>query len=153
MHGHLAAVPVLDADLEDLAAALAATPDATHLGVAHLFVRGRGLPGMSPEGTLEASVTLPAAPRGERRVRAHFDGRAGAIPLRADASLTDKVIAAVVDVPETPPDAFTALAPDMLHLGAPVSAHAEVHGELPVLQPELRVRTPAGGEVFSLRPW
>ncbi len=148
VHGHMAAVPVLDADLDDLAGAFVSTPDTTNLDVAHLFVRGRGLPGMNPEGTLVASVVLPADPNGDKKVTAHYDGRAGAIPLRADASLDGKKANAVVDVPETAPAAINALAPDTLHLGASVSAHAEVSGTLPVLEPVLHAHL-GGGEITA----
>jgi translocation and assembly module TamB len=140
VHGHLAAAPILDADLEELAGAFTSTPDTTDIDIKHLFVRARGLGGMSPEGDVEASAALPSGADGDRRAHARYEGRIGAIPVRADGSLTGDEVVAVLDVPETEASAFTALAPDQLQLGAPVSAHAEVHGTLPTLRPELRAR-------------
>jgi autotransporter translocation and assembly factor TamB len=148
VHGHLATIPVIDADLEDLRAALASTPEMTTIDVGHLFVRGRGLGGMSPEGIVEARAALPADPAGEKQVSARYEGRAGEIPLRAGASLAGKEVAVVADVPETAPAAFDAIAPGRIHLGAPVSVHAEVHGELPVLRPEIRARI-GGSEIVA----
>jgi translocation and assembly module TamB len=144
VHGHMAAVPVLDADLKDFAGGFISTPKSTGIDVQHLLVRGRGIPGMNPEGLVVARATLPADPKGETRVTANYDGRIGDIPVRADGSLTGKTVVAVVDVPETAPAAFEALKPGQIHLGAPLSAHAEVHGELPVLKPELRAHLGAG---------
>lgn len=148
VHGHMAAVPVLDADLKDLAAGFTLTPESTGIDVQHLLVRGRGLPGMNPEGLVVARASLPSDPKGDTRVTARYDGRIGDIPVRADGSLTGKTVVAVIDVPETAPAAFAALAPGQIHLGAPLRAHAEVHGDLPVLKPELRAHI-GGGEITA----
>lgn len=144
VHGHLSAVPLVDADLKDLAAAFASTPETTDLEIRRLSVRGRGLPGMNPEGAVVGSMSLPADPADETRVSARYEGRVGDIPVNANGSLTGKEVSAVVDVPETAPEAFTALAPGQVRFGAPVSAHAEVHGALPVLNPVLRARVGEG---------
>lgn len=149
VHGHLASAPIIDADLKELAAAYASTPKTTEIEVERLFVRGRGLIGINPEGDVKAHAALPADGKDDRRVSAHYEGRIGAIPVRADGSLDGKKVAGVVDVPETAPAAFMALAPDKIHLGAPVRAHAEVHGELPVLKPELRARIGEGDIIAS----
>ena len=143
-HGHLAAVPVLDADLKDFAGGFSSTPKSTGIDVQHLRVIGRGLPGMNPEGLVVANASLPSDPKGETQVKASYEGRIGDIPVRADGSMNGKVVVGTVDVPETAPAAFAALAPGQIHLGAPLSAHAEVHGELPVLEPELRAHIGAG---------
>ena len=147
--GHLAVMPVIDADLKDLAGGLASTPAGTALDVRHLVVVGRGLPGMSPAGLVVASAFLPSNEAGELRVNARYDGRLGDIPVRADGSLTGKVVAGSVDVPETDPAAFAALAPGRLHLGAPLRARATVHGDLPVLEADLRAHVGAGGLTAS----
>ncbi len=144
----MAAVPVLDADLKDFAGGFSSTPKSTGIDVQRLLVRGRGLPGMNPEGLVVARASLPADPKDETRVTANYEGRIGDIPVRADGSLTGKTVAAVLDVTETAPAAFAALAPGKIHLGAPLSAHAEVHGELPVLEPELRAHL-GGGEITA----
>jgi translocation and assembly module TamB len=138
VHGHLAAVPVLDADLIDLAGGFASTPKAIGIDVLHLVVRGRGLSGMNPEGEVIGHASLPTDTKEGNRVTGTYVGLVGAIPVRAEGSLIGNLVAATVDVAETAPEAFAALAPGQIHLGAPLSAHAEVHGELPVLKPELR---------------
>jgi len=143
-HGHLAAVPVLDADLKDFAGGFTSTPKSTGIDVQYLLVVGRGFPGMNPEGLVVANASLPSDPRDETKVKGSYDGRIGDIPVRADGSLNGKVVVGTVDVPETAPAAFAALAPGQIHLGAPLSAHAEVHGELPILKPELRAHLGAG---------
>jgi translocation and assembly module TamB len=137
VHGHMAAVPLLDGDLKDVAAAFVSTPETTDIDVDHLFAIGRGLPAMNPHGTVEARASLPADPKDPTRVSARYEGLVGDIAVRADGSLTGKQVIAVLDVPETTPDAIARLAPDQIHLGDNVSAHAEVHGELPVLKPAL----------------
>jgi translocation and assembly module TamB len=91
-HGHLAAVPVLDADLNDFAGAFTSTPKSTGIDVQHLFVVGRGLPGMNPEGLVVARASLPSDPGGEAQVKASYEGRIGDIPVRAEGSLTGKVV-------------------------------------------------------------
>ena len=134
----------LDADLADLRGAFASRPETTEIDVGHLSVHGRGLAPMSPDGVVEARASLPVGPADGRRLTAHFEGRVGLIPVRAEGSLTGKDVSGVLDVPETEPGAFAALAPGRVHLGAPVSAHAEVHGRLPVLSPRLHARIGAG---------
>ncbi len=85
VHGHLAAAPVIDADLEELGGALTSTPKITEMEVGHLFVRGRGLPGMNPQGAVQARVALPADgadPRRQERERPlRRTRRGGEIPL------------------------------------------------------------------------
>ena len=143
-HGHLAAVPVIDADLKDLAGVFVSTPKTTGIDVLHLFVRGRGLPGMNPEGEIVGNASFPADAKEGNRISGKYDGLFGAVPVRAEGGLTGKLVNATVDVAETGPAAFAALAPGQIHLGAPLSAHAEVHGELPVLKPELRAKIGSG---------
>lgn len=139
-HGHTAAVPVIDVDLDDLSGAFTSTPESTAIDIHRLSLRGRGLPGMNPEGSLSASLSLPAQEESGRRASARYEGQVGEIPVIGTGALTGKQIDVVVDVLETMPGAIAALAPGRIQLGAPVSAHAEVHGELPVLTPELRAR-------------
>jgi translocation and assembly module TamB len=143
-HGHLAAAPVIDADLKDLAGSFVSTPKTTGFDILHLFVRGRGFPGMNPEGDVVGKASFPEGAKEANRITGKYDGVLGAVPVRAEGSLFGKIVNAIVDVPETAPAAFAALAPGQLHLGAPLSAHAEVHGELPVLKPELRAKIGAG---------
>jgi translocation and assembly module TamB len=143
-HGHMAAVPVLDADVKDFAGGFVSTPKTTGIDVLHLAIHGRGLPGMNPDGEVVAKATFPADAREGNRIDGKYDGLVGAIPVRAEGSLIGKIVAATVDVAETGPEAFAALAPGQIHFGGPVSAHAEVHGELPVLKPELHARVGAG---------
>ncbi len=144
VHGHLPAAPVIDADLDDLSGSFSKAPDATDLAVDHLLVRARGMPGMNPDGTLSARARLPAQGGGARHVEARYTGSVGEVPVHAVASLEGDDVAADVDVVEAQPAAIAALARGKVHLGAPVSAHAEVHGRLPVLRPELRATIGAG---------
>ena len=144
VHGHLAAVPVLDADLKDFAGGFVSTPKTIGIDVLHLTVRGRGLPGMNPEGEVVGHASLPADAEEGNRINGKYEGLLGAIPVRAEGSLIGNLVTATVDVAETAPAAFEALAPGRIHLGAPLSAHAEVHGVLPVLRPELRATIGAG---------
>ncbi|MEP7123617.1 MAG: translocation/assembly module TamB domain-containing protein [Byssovorax sp.] len=139
-HGHLAAMPVIDADLKDLAGSFIYTPKTLGFDVLHLFVRGRGLPGMNPEGEVVGNASFPADAKEGNRITGKYDGLLGAVPVRAEGSVLGKIVNATVDVPETSPAAFAALSPGLIHLGAPLGAHAEVHGELPVLKPELHAK-------------
>ncbi|MFT3776185.1 MAG: translocation/assembly module TamB domain-containing protein [Minicystis sp.] len=148
VHGHLQSVPVLDADLVDLAGSLASAPKGSEVEVQNLLLRARGLGGVNPEGVVTARATLPADPEADKEVRARYDGRVGEVPIRADASLEGKNVVAVVNVPETAPEAFAALAPGKLHLGAPASVHVEVNGRLPVLSPEIRAQI-GDGEISA----
>ena len=144
VHGHMAAVPVLDADVKDFAGGFVSTPKTTGIDVLHMVIHGRGLPGMNPDGELTGKVSLPADAKEGNRINARYEGLVGAIPVRAEGSLLGKVVSATVDIAETGPEAFAALAPGKIHLGGPVSAHAEVHGNLPVLRPELRAKVGTG---------
>jgi autotransporter translocation and assembly factor TamB len=144
VHGHLAAVPIVDADLVDLDAAFASTRESTDVEVKRLLVRSRGLPGLSPEGEVRARATLPADAAAERRLRFHYEGRVGDLPVRAEGSLDGEDVVARVDVTEARPAAVEALAPGQLQLGAAVSAHVEVEGRLPVLRPRLEATLGAG---------
>ena len=143
-HGHLAAVPMIDADLKDLAGSFVSTPKTTGIDVLHLFVRGRGLPGMNPEGEVVGSAEFPTDAKEGNRITGKYDGLLGAVPVRAEGSMLGKIVNGTVDIAETSPAAIAALSPGQIHLGAPLSAHAEVHGELPVLKPELRAKIGAG---------
>lgn len=139
VHGRTASVPLVDADLEGLLASFGSTPDATEIGVEHVRVRGRGLPGLNPEGVVAGRASLPSEPEGDARVSAQFEGRVGEIPVVANGVLDGRDVDVAADVPEASPGAIEAIAPGIA-LGAPVSGHAEVHGRLPVLFPEVRAR-------------
>jgi translocation and assembly module TamB len=140
VHGHLAAVPVLDADVDDLAGSFLTTPKTTGIDVLHAAIHGRGMAGMDPAGAVVGHASFPADAKEGNRINAKYEGLIGAVPVTAEGSLIDRLVSATVDVAETSPAAIAALAPGHIHLGAPVSAHAEVHGELPVLRPELRAK-------------
>ncbi|APR86560.1 Hypothetical protein A7982_11909 [Minicystis rosea] len=144
VHGQLAAVPVIDADLKNLEGAFAFTPETTDLEVKHLYVQGRGLPGLNPEGDVRGSASLPAQTNDRRHIEAHYEGRLGEVPVRAEGSLQGKDVNAILDVTDASPEAIGALASGRIALGAPVSAHAEVHGSLPELRPTLSATIGAG---------
>ncbi len=140
VHGHLAAAPVLDADIDDLAGSFLTTPKTTGIDVLHLGVRSRGMPGMDPAGEVVGHASFPADAKEGNRIDGKYEGLIGAIPVIAQGSLTGTLVNATVDVAESTPAAIAALAPGRIHLGASLSAHAEVHGDLPTLRPELRVK-------------
>lgn len=138
VHGRLAAVPVIDADLKDLEAAVLSSPETLDLDVKRLAVHARGMPGMSPDGDVVASASLPSDEKADRKVVARYRGKVGDLPVVADASMNGNEVVAVLDVTDGSPAAIAAISGDKVTLGAPVTAHAEVHGTLPTLRPELK---------------
>jgi translocation and assembly module TamB len=88
-----------------------------------------------------ARAELPAL--GDRAVVTTIVGVAGDVPLEAHASLRGDHVDASLEVPMANPDAIRGLAPDV-PLAQPLAAHAEVHGDLPVLQPSVHVGVGGG---------
>src|SRR4029079_12448033 len=84
VHGHTAAVPLIDADVDDLDGALSSTKKALDIDVKRVNLRGRGLAGKDPEGILTGSASLPSDSQDGRRVSARYEGRVGAIVVSAD---------------------------------------------------------------------
>jgi autotransporter translocation and assembly factor TamB len=142
VHGRLAAVPVLDVDLDGLEGAFASTPRSTAIDVDRLHLRARGMPGRDPDGAITAHATLPAG--GERTARASYEGRVGAIEVRAEGSLAGDQVDASIDIPSASPKALAALAPGAIEVRVPVSVHATVGGRLPVLEPAISARIGGG---------
>jgi translocation and assembly module TamB len=137
LHGSMRALPIVDADVEDLRAGFLTTPTVTEVDLKHLTIEGRGLRGASPCGALSGRLSLPEAAWPGARASAVYDGLLGAIPVHAEGTMDDDVIHGVADVPDTDPAAFAALAPGQLHLGAPLRAHVELGGTLTALEPKV----------------
>ncbi|NUP05228.1 MAG: hypothetical protein HOW73_04110 [Polyangiaceae bacterium] len=132
VHGRLDAVPVLDVDVDGLSGSFHAGPERTDVDVQRLYVRARGLEGLSPEGTIVARAVIPED-ESEIDARAHYNGYVGEIPVVLDASLSKRTVLASIDVAETDAGAFDAIDPDRIHLGGPVRLHADIEGSLPLL--------------------
>ena len=147
VHGHTAAIPVVDVEVDDVWGGFTTTPTLTEVDLRKSRVHGRGIEGLDPDGRLAAHGRFDGSDDG-RDLSANYDGRLGEIPVRAEVSLQGKTLAAMVDVPETNPEAFIATAPSRIRVRAPVTAHAEVRGTLPVLRPVLDLRI--GGGTISV---
>jgi translocation and assembly module TamB len=107
------------------------------------LLRVRGILPEPLQAHVVASAEFPA--RGDRTFVAAMVGVAGSVPLAANVSLRGDHVDARVDVPRADPDAIRGLAPGVA-LAEPVVAHAEAHGDLPVLRPSLHVCA-GGGDV------
>lgn len=149
VRGHMAVVPLIDADLEDLVGAFETTPETMDIEVRHARLRGRGLPGMNPDGTLVGRLSLPSDARESNQAAVHYQGWIGGIPVLAEGTLRGRAVAAVVDVAESTPDAISELTGGRFRPGAAVSGQAVVQGELPVLMPSLRLRIGDGDVTAS----
>ncbi|MEZ4301634.1 MAG: hypothetical protein R3B70_42260 [Polyangiaceae bacterium] len=86
VHGRLAAVPIVDADIEDAKAALEVVAAHTRIDLHRLSLRARGLEGVNPNGVVRASAIFPASEAEEREVEAHYDGRLGDVPVMGAGS-------------------------------------------------------------------
>ncbi len=141
-HGTVAkGAPRVDADVDDLVASLATDPKATRIDVQSATIHARGLDGRNPDGVLRAKVSTPgdADPKGELAAAGRFDGKVGAVVVSLEGMKNGKKVDAVVDVPKTDAASIRALAPEVVTVAVPVALHAEVHGELPRLEPTVHV--------------
>ena len=149
LHGALSPLSIVDADVDDLRGAFLTTPRVTEVDVERLTIQGRGIRGASPRGALSGRLSLPEAAWPGARASAVYDGYLGAIPVHAEGTMEDDVVRGVADVPDTEPAAFSALAPDLLHLGAPLRAHLELGGTRTALAPRVWVTLGAAEIVAS----
>ena len=149
-HGALAGVPaVIDADLDEVNVAVIVNGHGTTIVVPEIKLQGRGMPGRDPSGELHADLDLPSDPKEPMKVGAWFDGQVGAVPVHLNGGMAGDRVDASVDVPETDAAAFAGLAPGQVSFGAPVSAHVEAHGSLPVLYPVAEVHVGKGSALVS----
>ncbi|HVY46900.1 MAG TPA: hypothetical protein VHB21_13525, partial [Minicystis sp.] len=145
VHGTPAAsAPYVDADVDQLAGALATSPRETRIDLDRALLKTRGLEGKNPDGAVRAHATLPADGAEPTVASAAFDGHVGAVAVHARAAIDGRRVDAVLDVPEAAAADVRALAPGIVTVSAPVSLHAEAHGALPLLTPELTARVGAG---------
>ncbi len=133
IRGHLASAPNIDVHLGDLRGSVASTPDATTLDISHLDVSARDLVGFNPDGTLVAHAVLPSSATSPTRANAHYEGRLNGIDMVAEGSIDGKRVAASLDVSKADPRAIESAFSDTVHLGAPLSLHAEARGVLPTI--------------------
>ncbi len=139
-HGEVAAnAPRVDADVDTLDLALATDSKATRIEVHSATITARGLEGRNPVGVLRAAISIPgdADPQGELAASGRFDGKVGDVGLWLEGKKKGKRVDAVISVPETSAASVRALAPGAVTVAVPVSLHAEVHGDLPRLEPVL----------------
>jgi translocation and assembly module TamB len=130
LHGVLAGAPPVDADVDHLEGALLVARDVTDIDVHRLTMGTRALPmGANLNGEVLARLSIPSATDADTDLSASFLGGIGGIPTTAKATMAGKRLDAVIDAPEVTTErvhALMATAP----VYQPVSAHAEVHGEL-----------------------
>ncbi len=126
VHGALAPFEAFDARATGLSSSFAHDDASTTARVRRLDLEVTGVAPQRVLATVRADVVLPA--RGERVASAHVEGHVGEIPLSFDGSIHGERIEARLDLQGTR-DAVRHLAPQ-LAFAAPLSAHAEVHGDL-----------------------
>jgi translocation and assembly module TamB len=130
VHGLMAGVPPVDADVDDFRGAFTYSPEALEGDVAQAKIIGRHIAnGADVVGSLDGHVRQPSDPTAKLEAHAHWVGVAAGIQHSAQASIVDDRVDAVVDVPRTEPAKIRALWP-----GSPIErstkAHVEAHGSL-----------------------
>jgi translocation and assembly module TamB len=129
-HGQMTGAPPIDADVDDLAAALTVAPDRLEGDVAKANIVARKIAnGADVAGSLQAHAKLPAAPGANPTGGVAWRGVVGGIAHTIDASVTNDKVDVVVDVPRADPDQVRALWAAST-LDAPADAHVEAHGPL-----------------------
>ncbi|MDB4997656.1 MAG: hypothetical protein JWM74_5088, partial [Myxococcaceae bacterium] len=119
-------------------------PKQTTIDVEKLAVLTRGMPsGANPRGDVEGQLALPSKTGKDMGAELHFVGDVGGIPAAADATMDGPKVDAVVDVRATAAEKVRALVREAPVYEA-VSAHAEVHGELPNLGAKAHVQVGKG---------
>jgi translocation and assembly module TamB len=140
VHGIIAGVPPIDADVDALHGALLLTPKVTHLDLPHLIVAARALPrGVMPRGVVAAHLAMPSATGTSMGVQGSFDGGIGEVPLTATLAMDGDALDAVLDVPEASAAQVQASVVDA-PVYQTVSAHGEAHGDLSNLKTTLRAK-------------
>jgi translocation and assembly module TamB len=144
VHGQMQGAPTIDADATALQGKVLVTPKQTTLGVDKLAVVTRGMPsGANPRGDVEGQLALPSKTGKDLGAELHFVGDVGGIPAAADATMDGPHVDAVVDVRATAAEKVRALVHEAPVFEA-VSAHAEVHGDLPNLTAKAHVQVGKG---------
>lgn len=148
-HGGLRALPVIDAEVADLALGLASEPSGLTLDLKHAQLTTRSLPAqVDPRGTLRARVSLPSAPKapGEAadkpRIFADFEGSVSGAPAKLHAELDRDAVKAALDAPAVPASVLRQRAPS-LTLEGPTALELRAQGTLPALSFQGRVENAA----------
>jgi translocation and assembly module TamB len=133
VRGQPPGAPRLDADLDDADGSLHVEPDRIHVDVAHTRWVVRGLAGgPDARGDAEGHLTLPSDEGHDLGLHVIARGAVGAVAAQVDAAYDGGQVDAVVEVPVAKPDEVRSLLPSW-PVTAPLSVHAEAHGELPTL--------------------
>ncbi len=144
IHGQMQGAPPIDADANGLRGKVLVAPTQTTIDVEKLAVATRGMPsGANPRGDVEGQLALPSKSGKDMGSELHFVGDVGGIPAAADATMDGPKIDAVVDVRTTAAEKVRALVHEA-PLYEAVSAHAEVHGEIPNLGAKAHVQVGKG---------
>jgi hypothetical protein len=144
VHGAIAGVPPIDAEVDALRAAFLSATNVTKLDISHLELAARGLPGgVTPHGVLGAHLAMPSATGSSMEVRGAFNGGVGEVPLTATVALDGDALDAVLNVPEVSAASVQASVDDA-PVYQTVSAHGEAHGDLSDLKTHLHAKLGRG---------
>ncbi len=144
VHGVIAGVPPIDADVDALQGAFWSATNLTKLDVAHLDLAARGLPeGVTPHAAVAARLAMPSATGTSMEVHATLNGGVGDVPLTAAVDMDGDALDAVLDVPEVSAARVRASVDDA-PIYQRVSAHGEAHGDLSNLRTSLRAKLGRG---------
>ena len=140
IHGHMAGVPPIDADIDGLRGTFTVAPDALEGSIARAMVLARGIAnGADLVGSPEARVHWPSNASTTRDVRVEWEGSVAGIPHSVHASLACDRVDAVVDIPHVEPASVKAIWADSPIEQATV-AHLEAHGALEDIGVDLRAQ-------------
>jgi translocation and assembly module TamB len=130
IHGHMAGAPPIDADLDDVLAAVRVPPAGMTIDVSRASLVTRGMPnGVDARGMLTGNLAMPSKTGADMGAGGTYDGTVGGIPATARGGIDGQRLDAVLDVPEVAAERVRALAPQA-PIEQPVSAHVEAHGPL-----------------------
>ena len=139
-HGLMAGAPPLDADLDHLRGSMIYAPDVLDADVASVRISARRLvEDAGVAGILKAHLRLPSADGAHPDVHVEWDGAVGGLAETVDGSFAADRVDAVVDVPDSPPEAIRTLWPD-----SPIGRHAQLHLEAHGPRSDVRVGMHAG---------
>lgn len=143
-HGQLGSSPVLDVELRRVEATLSQSPRAGFgLEVQRGELVTRGLPGgAEPAGQLVGRIVAPADATEPLRLEGSLNGQAAGSPLVLDASWVGDALRATLDLPQLPAAFVNEKLPE-LRLEGTLALHAEVAGELPLLNYAATIDGPA----------
>lgn len=138
VHGRLWTLPPLDADVDALHGSLLVTPTETRVDVARLALAARGMPrGANPVGAAAGQVVVAMGDGHRLEIVASFRGGVGGVPAAGRFALDGAHLEAVVDVPVVAAAQVRTIFPEAT-IHDDVSAHVDVHGDLPHLDASMR---------------